>query len=261
MTIKTLLSAVEHTIQTSEEHAYFLTHEARYAYILQRCIDATMQQRDTGSPSHRLAVSSSLRILDVGCYPYHLGYALEQLGHDVYGIASAHEPIRSANVKVCNIETDKLPFKDNFFDMIICTEVLEHLPQSPAYALREMHRVTKKNGHLLVTTPNIARSISRIRLLLGKSVTYPLSLVLEDSGRGSNIYHRHNREYTLDELQTLIEFAGWNTQEASYFISYTPTRRRMKPDSLPLKIVKWINYTLMKILPSWQDTLLVIGAK
>jgi 2-polyprenyl-3-methyl-5-hydroxy-6-metoxy-1,4-benzoquinol methylase len=254
MTTRELLKKVEHTIQSPEERAYFFTHEARYAYILDRI-------QDLAKSLNRFGATKKLTILDVGCYPYHLGYALEQLGHDLYGIASSHEPIHSAKVKVCNIEIDKLPFKDNFFDLVICTEVLEHLPQAPAYALKEMHRVTKQNGHLLATTPNIARSISRVRLLLGKSVTYPLSQVLENEGNGSIIYHRHNREYTLDELIQLTEFAGWKTHEASHFVSYTPTRRRMKPDSLPLKTVKWTNYALMKTLPSLQDTLLVIGKK
>lgn len=223
------------------EREYFLIHEARYKKIL--------------GVIREIGVIG--RALDVGCYPYHLGAAMERMGFDVWGISSSHEPIHSKKIKICNIETDKFPFESNSFDLVVCTEVLEHLPQSPAHALSESRRVTKPGGSLLVTTPNIARSINRAKLLLGKSVTYPLSHVLEDT----NIYHRHNREYTLHELETLIEHAGWKITEASYFVSYTPMRRRVKRDSLPLKLGKWANYLLMLAFPPLRDTLLILAKK
>jgi 2-polyprenyl-3-methyl-5-hydroxy-6-metoxy-1,4-benzoquinol methylase len=250
MNSKEVLRSVENSLQSKQEKEYFLIHQARYEYILEQINRITKLQPD-----------QPLRILDVGCFPYHLGAALEGMGHVVYGIASAHEPIHSAKIKVCNIETDKFPFKDNFFDLVIFTEVLEHLPQAPLHALKQMHRVTRKGGHILTTTPNIARSINRMKLLAGQSITYPLSQVLANDGKGSIIYHRHNREYTLVELEALMRAASWNIKESSYFISYTPNRRRTKPDSLGLKIIKWANYAIMKSIPSLQDTLLVVGTK
>jgi SAM-dependent methyltransferase len=47
---------------------------------------------------------------------------------------------------------DDLPFSDDSFDCVICTEVLEHCVD-PAAALREMGRVLKPGGHAFVTTP------------------------------------------------------------------------------------------------------------
>ncbi len=44
-----------------------------------------------------------------------------------------------------------MPFAANTFDLIVATEVLEHL-HSPWLAVAEMHRVLKKGGHLLLTT-------------------------------------------------------------------------------------------------------------
>ena len=44
----------------------------------------------------------------------------------------------------------------NSFDAILCTEVLEHVVD-PFAAVRELRRITKKGGHLLVTTPLNAR--------------------------------------------------------------------------------------------------------
>lgn len=45
----------------------------------------------------------------------------------------------------------KLPFKDEEFEIILCTEVLEHLVR-PSVAIAEIHRVLKKKGMLLLTT-------------------------------------------------------------------------------------------------------------
>lgn len=247
MNVKTLLKQVENTIQTKNEREYFLIHEERYKKIL--------------SYLSHLGNLSHLKVLDVGCYPYHLGAALELMGCDVYGIASEHEPIKNSKIKICNIETDKFPFDDNFFDIVVCTEVLEHLPHSPALALREMRRVTAPRGILLLTTPNIARSINRAKLLAGISVSYPLSQLLENDGKGSNLYHRHNREYTLKELTTLLIHEHWNVETATHFVSYTPFRRRVKPDPLWLKSGKIINYVLMMAMSGLRDTLLVIAYK
>lgn len=246
MDIGKILKTVEMSIRSKSEREYFFVHEERYRKILQQIDKVTNSQNNK---------QKKVRILDVGCFPYHLGAALEKLGHEVWGIASAHEPIHSKRIKVCNVERDRFPFADNFFDLVLCTEVLEHLPQSPAHALSESRRVAKPGGHLLVTTPNIARLINRIKLLLGKNVSYPLSHILEED----NMYHRHNREYTLSELAALCEHARWKTTKKERFISYTPMRKRKSP--IQTTILKWLYYFLVLPFPPFQDTLLVIGKK
>ena len=64
-----------------------------------------------------------------------------------------------------NLELDKFDFDDNF-DVVVSFEVLEHL-QDPSNYLKEMKRVTKPGGLMLMSLPNIASFISRVRLLLG----------------------------------------------------------------------------------------------
>lgn len=293
MTISEILRSIESHISTKQEREYFLIHVERYRVILEEIIAIVSAQKGAhGSqqnfvrlPSERkesistksffargsedeskfsLATDSrpeKLKVLDVGCFPYHLGAAMEMMNMDVYGIASEHEPLKNKKIAIINIEKDKFPYKDNFFDIIVFTEVLEHLPQSPLHALKEMHRILAPRGNLLLTTPNIARSINRAKMLLGKSVSYPLFQVLENDGAGSNIYHRHNREYTLSELTTLTSQAGFVVSKATHFISYTPTRRRAIPDKLLIKAGKFANYALMLAVASMRDTLLVVGMK
>jgi len=245
--IKNILEQVEENIKTEQERVYFWTHAVRYQFTLEQV--------------QYIAKNKSLHILDIGCFPYHIGAALALLGHVVYGIASNHEPIKNKHIAILNIEKEKFPYTDNFFDLVLFNEVIEHLPQSPIPPLQEIYRVTKKSGAMMITTPNIARSINRGKLLLGKSIMYPIDVYFEENGKGNNIYHRHNREYTLGELATVVQKTGWKITEQKYFISYTPFRKRTVPDPLWLFAGKYFNYLLMLVFPSLRDNLFVLGEK
>ena len=68
----------------------------------------------------------------------------------------------SDNVTYANISKEKqpdvqasgelLPFKPNIFDIVLCAELLEHVP-NPPQILKEIHRITKPNGKLFITAP------------------------------------------------------------------------------------------------------------
>ncbi len=68
-------------------------------------------------------------------------------------------------VQVANLNTDPLPYPDASFDLITCTEVLEHLEHYRA-ALREMNRLLRPGAVLIVSTPNVLNVRSRLRYLL-----------------------------------------------------------------------------------------------
>ena len=68
-------------------------------------------------------------------------------------------------VMVADLNIDKLPFSDDSFNLVTCTEVIEHL-EHYRETLREMHRILKNEGTLVVTTPNILNLKSRIRFLM-----------------------------------------------------------------------------------------------
>lgn len=288
MSIPDILRKIESNITSKQEKDYFLIHEARYEYILKQIssltVDALVGMRflrlrqancDTIASVHTLRGAAQKRtpsrvaseykriprILDIGCFPYHLGAALEMMNFEVWGISSEHEPIKNKNIKICNIETDKFPFKDDFFDIVLCSEVLEHLPQAPLHAIQEIHRVLAPRGYVILTAPNIARSINRVKLLMGRNVSYPISHITDNKGKGSNLYHRHNREYTLRELTTLLMHEQFSVELAEHFISYTPFRKKNKRDKLVIKAGKLTNFAIMNIVPGMKDTLLVVGRK
>lgn len=50
-------------------------------------------------------------------------------------------------------DAQALPFPDNFFDVLVSCETIEHLP-NPLKGVQELHRVTRPGGLLYLTTPN-----------------------------------------------------------------------------------------------------------
>ena len=102
---------------------------------------------------------------------------------------------------------------------------------------------------------------SFVLITLCRAPMYPVDAFLENEGKGSNLYHRHNREFTLGELTRLTKHAGWQIDKATHFVSYTPFRRRNRKDNPLLWTGKLANFLLMRAIPRLADTLLVVGEK
>lgn len=68
--------------------------------------------------------------------------------------------------KQCDFN-EKLPFNSKSFDAVISLEVIEHLEKSE-YFLKEINRILKKEGVLILSTPNFAWFPYRLHYLFGK---------------------------------------------------------------------------------------------
>src|SRR3989344_769736 len=99
------------------------------------------------------------KILDIG---YGSGYflkAADEAGLDTYGIDISEEGMKiaqksSPNSKLYVGKGEDLPFEDNFFDHVACIGVLEHFMDIEK-GIKEMKRVIKPGGTLLILVPNI----------------------------------------------------------------------------------------------------------
>lgn len=90
-------------------------------------------------------------LLDVGCgvKPFkkiYASYCKNSIGIDV-----ETSPHQKTEVDVI-YDGKKIPFEDGRFDYVLCTEVMEHVPE-PAAFLKEINRVMKPGGILIMTTP------------------------------------------------------------------------------------------------------------
>lgn len=126
-------------------------------------------------------VKAGVKILDVGCGT---GANIQMINEllplakeiEYYGIDISPKAIEAANdyknksdIKNCFFEVgdaESLKCDDANFDIVICTEVLEHLLH-PGKALREIYRVLKSGGSSIITTPN---SASVWKVLAGRRI-------------------------------------------------------------------------------------------
>jgi SAM-dependent methyltransferase len=72
--------------------------------------------------------------------------------------------LKDVPVNIVDLNVEKIPFSDGYFDLVTCTEVIEHL-EHYRESIREMYRVLKPGGTLVITTPNILNLKSRVRFL------------------------------------------------------------------------------------------------
>lgn len=98
------------------------------------------------------------KLLDIGCGKGFTGKSILDFCENYYGIdisssaiEIAKERIKKGNFKVGSALN--LPYDDEFFDAIVCSEVLEHIPKYED-AINEISKVIKKNGDIIITCPN-----------------------------------------------------------------------------------------------------------
>jgi len=99
------------------------------------------------------------RVLDLGCGAGRFIAALREAGADTVGVELAQAALERARRNVPGADLrlvapdGSLPLPHGEFDVVWCSEVLEHVPDTVAF-LTEARRVLKRGGRLLVTVPD-----------------------------------------------------------------------------------------------------------
>ena len=163
------------------------------------------------------------RILDLGCGRGFYAKAITTLypGAAVAGVdfnpdylAEAKAQTYATTVRLARADARALPFPSESFDAVVCSEVLEHIVEDRA-ALREINRVLRNGGLLLVSVPHQNYPI----------LWDPLNWVLERAFGThvpahiwwlAGIWADHVRLYTAAELSSRIRTAGF-VSEATWF--------------------------------------------
>ncbi len=115
-------------------------------------------------------------LLDVGCWDGEFTAAYAQAagaelsathGLDFFPALLETATRRGIQSRQIDLETQKFPFPEGFFDAVVCNQVLEHLKQI-YLPLSEVHRVLKEGGHAVISVPNLAALHNRLLLLVGR---------------------------------------------------------------------------------------------
>ena len=156
------------------------------------------------------------RALDVSCRNGEVMRALAACGFEVRGTRFERglPPIEGMPIDEGVDLTRGLPYPDQSFDLVMLTEVIEHLENHRA-ALGEVARVLRPGGHLILTTPNIMRLDSRLGFMLSgmhkvKRRQIPLDTPLEEA------HHFHNYPIPFVLLYYLMRINGLRLERVGH---------------------------------------------
>lgn len=114
---------------------------------------------------HHLAFEGK-KVLDIGCgHGLLLSRIMEK--NDVYGVDFIPDNPYKIKKKVVDLEKERLPFRKETFDVIVCSNVLEHITK-PLSILRQIDLLLKKGGKTIIVVPNEYTLRNRVDVVLGK---------------------------------------------------------------------------------------------
>ncbi|WJI10165.1 class I SAM-dependent methyltransferase [Methanobacterium sp. CWC-01] len=179
-----------------------------------------------------------IKILDLGCNTGILSFYMAKKGCEVLGVDLASNAIESAKInkrhhKIENVQFESIDFildwkKEKEFDLILCNQVIEHIPRDDLF-LNKIFLSLKEKGDLILFTPTSYSSLA----ILSKKLT-------------GKCYHDeevgHLRRYNRKGIQDLIKGIGFEINKVvfldsalrDWFIIYKPLRRFNTIFSLPI---------------------------
>ena len=164
-------------------------------------------------------------LLDAGCDDGNNAFVLSKKARRTWGIDINKKVIEVAQRTYPSISfscspVEATPFENEFFDLIVMNDVLEHVREESA-ALNEMFRILKNGGQLIISTPHkgmfsfldpanikfMIKNKTLLRLAYGRKKADKF-LTAGSSREG---FHRH---YTLKQLRRLIEQSSFKRQDS-----------------------------------------------
>jgi len=108
---------------------------------------------------------------------------------------------------VVNLNTSTgLPFADRTFDLVVCSDILEHLLE-PLIVLNEAIRVLRDDGVVVISVPNHFYWPMRLRLLFGKGIVWR-GLLIDHGADYKEWNYMHIRFFTYKGFRQFLKAAG-----------------------------------------------------
>jgi len=186
------------------------------------------------------------KILDIGCYDGSF-ISLIRNNHEFYGIEASDYGVRKSKKRGIIVkqyffnDKDKIPFEDNFFDVVIAGETIEHIFDTDFF-LDEIYRLLKSEGYFLISTPNIASFGRRLMLLGGIAPIIEVSPNKVDSSG-------HIRYFTFKTLKNFLKEHKFKLINAKSDIVNFSSDGNFK------------SYLIAKIIPTIGQSLIILTKK
>jgi hypothetical protein len=191
-----------------ESKMYLQYHCQRYALLLRETEKIIKKIRNTNK-------GNTIKILDIG--PSFQTIMLQQIYPEAIINTLGFEDSRfkarkqdrhyQFDLNNAQFQENKLNIEEH--DLIIMAEVIEHLYTSPMLVLKCILSYLKRDGHIIIQTPNACALDKRIKMLTGKNPYEQIRKNRQNPG--------HFREYTFDELISIGNKCGLEPVE--YMVS------------------------------------------
>ena len=177
------------------------------------------------------------KILDIGCGKGKFCQLFAQSGDKPTGIDISEELLRSAKKLAPTItylvgSATNIPAKDGEFDVAICVEVLEHVPNLEK-AIAEMARVLKKDGTLIIIDKN----------LYGLHPVWPYPAVIEKIWKESHNQWMYPKDAPYREkwFSPRKLKRDLSKEFSAVSVSY-PVRSKFIGNTLKYAVAPWLSY-------------------
>ena len=136
---------------------------------------------------------------------------------------------------------------ENYFDMIIYTEVIEHIPIPPYEQIRPFDKFLRSGGKIVISTPNLSSIVHIAKLFM----SLPLLDTPEKffSPIGQENLQVHRREYMPSELQEAFARLGYKSNHKFFIYN--------EPKSLQYRMM----YIIGNVIPRFREGILIVGTK
>lgn len=154
-----------------------------------------------------------------------------------------------SNTEFVHVDAEKLPFPDNSFTKIICSEVVEHLVD-PEVLLSEIRRVLAPQGVVVFTVPNWNSRGTLWKRLMNGFRPFPFTPLTDFSAAGIEAHgDAHVWQFTIPSFTKLITSSGFNVAYVggAAFID-GPKIGRIVQITNQLSLFRWLSFSVEKTL-------------
>jgi len=208
------------------------------------------------------------KILSIGSGPCDFEAILSKLGYNITAIDDLNDQwhligknrerikdfAKQMNIELITQSAGSPQPKENYFDVVLLIDIIEHLHRSPRELLNYSISSLKPDGLLLIETPNTVALAKRLKVLFGKSNQVNATFFYWNIGE----YRAHIREYTQSELKRILLYhnlTAVNSKMINTLIDMVECENFLK------KIVVKTYKLISGLYPTFRDTILISGKK
>jgi len=169
---------------------------------------------------------NNCNILEIGCGEGNTLVELKKQGKAKFivgiDIVDLNQSSKLDKFILADIENDNIELPEEYFDIIICADVLEHL-KDPWSVLRKIRKFLKPNGILLASIPNVREIKTLISIVIKGDFKYVDAGILDKT---------HLRFFCKKNIIELFESTGYKIEKITFKLS--PKRKVLLKLSLGL---------------------------